>query len=261
MKGSRAKKAAEVDSPTKKDGDLVPTPPAEPRNGAARPGPVPACANYVQLPEEVFRKLCNSLRTNELAGAAAADALLEAAGMGPPSSQGKAAGKLRTDVVASRDDSPSKPRKVMGGFADTVDEIPEVEEIPAPAYDGADDDEPPPKEQREPPKLHLTEAQSKIRTKLEMKLMDDIPMVFGVDDSEELDEGLQEDAQACMLAELIAEPDMQKQRQMMSDWLGKAPDADAVQALTDEVLAKVQQIQAMGDVVGGKKKKKKKNAD
>lgn len=269
MKGSRAKKAAEATGVG--NGELVPTAPSEPRNGPARPAGNPGSSSYVQIPEESFNKICESLRKNDLLGPAAADALMEAAGMGPPSPQGKAASKLRGDVASSRnDEAPAKPKKKMGGFAEAVDEIPDLEtasptgraSLDTSAMDAAHDSETatdhPEKDALEPPELNLTPKQNHMRTDLEMWVMDEIPALYGVDDSEELDEDLQEDGQALQVTLLIAESDPDDQKKLLKAWLKGAPDEEAAQTFIDDMLGKVHKIHELG---AKKKKKKKKVAE
>merc|ERR1712187_821128 len=97
----------------------------------------------------------------------------------------------------------------MGTLPDTPEPV---------ADDGANDAEPE-KAAEEPPELNLSPKQNKMRTDLEMLFMDDIPGLFGVDDSEELDEDLQEDGQATKVTELIAETNPDEQRQKFDKWL------------------------------------------
>eukprot|EP00929_Paragymnodinium_shiwhaense_P095231 TRINITY_DN5622_c0_g1_i4.p1 TRINITY_DN5622_c0_g1~~TRINITY_DN5622_c0_g1_i4.p1 ORF type:complete len:122 (-),score=29.85 TRINITY_DN5622_c0_g1_i4:7-372(-) len=64
--------------------------------------------------------------------------------------------------------------------------------------------------------LDLSPKQNKLRTDLEMWVMDEVPALFGVDDSDELAEELQEDSQADRITELIAEKDAGAQRQAVA---------------------------------------------
>merc|ERR1711879_214307 len=77
---------------------------------------------------------------------------------------------------------------------------------------------------REPPELNLTPKQNQLRTGLEMWVMDELPALFGVDDSEELDEKHQEDAQADQITFLIAETDEAQQDVLVGNWLEAATD-------------------------------------
>jgi len=224
----------------------------------------------VQIPEEVFKRICASLRTNELLGPAAADALEEAAGLrGPSSPQSKAAKELRNNVAENRDDENKKPKKKVGGFTDNVDEIPDIE-VPVSkgrasickeqldsSHDLESNENHPEKDAPEPPELNLTPKQNHMRTDLEMWVMDEIPALYGVDDSEELDEELQEDSQALKVTQLIAEEDPGGMKSLLVSWLLGVPDADAAEAFMSEMIEKAKAIQALG----GKKRKKKKKQE
>jgi len=260
MKGSRAKKAAEAaaagggEAPA---GGLTPVAPQEPRSGPPRPGPIACPVGFVQIQEETFRSLCQQIRTNQLLGAAAADALEEAAGLRATTSpQGSKAKDLRSDVAQSRAEAP-KPKKKVGGFADEVDEIPD---LPDEVVEAAEVDEPPPeKEADELPELNLSPKQNNLRTNLEMWVMDDIPVLFGVDDSEDLEEDLQEDGQADMITRLIAESRPEAQQTLLDAWLKSLPDAKADEKaeFASKCLGDVAKIQELGPKKGGKKKKPK----
>lgn len=314
MKGSRAKKAAEAAAAAEAEaaaaGGLQPTPPAGAREGGPRPGPiVQASGETVQIPADVFAKLCGQLRTSELLGAAAADALEAAAGLRPVASpQCKAAQDLRTDVAQSRDTSKErvkspevelaeamaaasvkmeklaeqvkekrqeveadesrrasketdgenssgpKKKKAMNFSAAPVDEIPDLPE--AEVFSDPEADDQPKEDKPEPPTLNLTPKQNHMRTDLEMWVMDEIPALFGVDDSEELAEDLQEDGQADKLTFLIAETDETAQAQMLDEWVKDAPDPDAKSSFANDLLEKVRAIQALSPKKKKKKKKK-----
>jgi len=270
MKGSRAKKAAEVDGTTKEE-PLSPTAPSAPREGGPRPGPlVQASASGVQIPASEFKKLIGQLRTSELLGAAAADAFEAAAGLRPVASpQSKGAKELRSEVAESREEggSPAKAKKAMNFDAAPVDEIPDLPEesntkkrcsvtdSDAAGHDAEEMENHCQKDAPEPPELNLTPKQNHMRTDLEMWVMDEIPTTFGVDDSEELPENLQEDGQADQITFLIAEKAEGKQDDMLAKWLADCPDPDLKAAFVSELLTKVRAIQALG-----KKKKKKKDA-
>lgn len=262
MKGARAKKAAEV-AEGQASSEIIPNPipPKEPRTSAARPGPGPALQSQedVQINGEVFKKICGQLRTNELLGPSAADALEAAAGLRSPASpQCKAARELRTKVADGRG------VMVFGGH----EEIPEVAESTTKkrqSFQSEEVDENhdaetitshPEKDAPEPPELNLSPKQNHMRTDLEMWIMDEILEVFGVDDSDDLDgDELREDGQATKITQLIAEEDADKHKSMLQSWLSSAKDNDAKDAFITKILEKIGQIQALGP----KKKKKKKN--
>merc|ERR1712194_280136 len=179
------------------------------------------------------------------------DALEEAAGLKEASSpQGKAAADLRSSVADARyEEPPKKPKKKMGGFAEVVDEIPDIEE-----KEEAEEEEAAAEEKKavgsdldlgDPPELNLNPKQNGLRTDLEMWVMDEIPVLFRVDDSEDLDESLQEDFQADIVTHLVAR-DEEERQQLLDSWLKTAPDADAKEAFCTQVLAKVADIQAAG---------------
>lgn len=267
MKGARAKKAAEEAAKAAEaaGGGLEPTPPT---SGAptGRPGPVVQASGNVALPASEFRDIIAKIRSNELLGAAAADALEAAAGSrSSPAPQGKSAKDLRGEVADSREASPEKPKKKGGMKFDDApaEEVPDLkeEEPRRPSVIEADvagheleemanHCE---KDAEEPPELNLSPKQNKMRTDLEMWVMDEIPTLFGVDDSEELDEKLQEDGQADSITFLIAETEEEKQTDLVNKWLGDG-EQDGREDFVNTLLEKVRAIQALGP----KKKKKKK---
>lgn len=256
MKGTRAKKAAEAaEREAAAAAGLEPTPPSEAREGGARPGPI-VQASKVLIPESEWNSLIGQLRTNELLGAAAADAFEAAAGLRPVASpQSKGAKELRGEVADARDDGADKKKK-KGAMMFAAEEPEEIPDYIEPAEEAADADEAeaePKAEREEPPELNLTPKQNHMRTDLEMWVMDEIPALFGVDDSEELAEELQEDGQADKITFLIAESDEGAQDKMANDWLKDAPE-DARGEFVTELLEKVRAIQSLG----AKKKKKKK---
>lgn len=219
----------------------------------------------VTMTEGEFNELLNKLRKNELLGPAAADALEVAAGLkskddiddGSPR-----ATKLRKEVANSREEPEAVPekkekkKKKGAGFA-----FAEPEEIPEVKYEAPPEPEEAPEEEKaaepeEPPELNLTPKQNKMRTDLEMWLMDEVPPLYGVDDSEELEEDLQEDGQAAKATELIAAGTTEKCQPILDKWLKDAPDADKKEEFCTELLGKVTAIVEAGP----KKKKKKKKA-
>jgi len=271
MKGARAKRAAEDAAAVEAGKDIEPKPPAEAREGGPRPGPVvkssSSSGERVLIPAVDFSKLIAQLRTSELLGAAAADAFEAAAGLRPVATpQSKGAKDLRSEVAESREadgSSGATPKKKARGscmFSDgPVDEVPDLPpEAAAPDEADAGEDA---AEKEAPPELSLSPKQNKMRTDLEMWVMDEVPATFGVDDSEELQESLQEDGQADQITFLIAETNEEQQQSLCTKWLQdpeKTPEADALEAFVTELLAKVRAIQALSPK---KKKKKKKAAD
>lgn len=273
MKGSRAKKAAEAAAAA--EGGQEPTPPSQPREGAPRPGPIVGSSGRVQIPATEFKSLIAQLRSNELLGAAAADSFEAAAGLRAVASpQSKGAKDLRSEVAGSREDGGKK--KGMNFDTAVPDEIPDLppdfEEKVAKKRASVTDSDALDHEREqmenhcekdapEPPELNLNPKQNDMRTKLEMWVMDEIPGLFGVDDSEELDEKYQEDAQADQITFLIAERDEEAQEKLANKWLDESPadhpkpDADAKGEFVSEILKKVRKIQELGP----KKKKKKKD--
>merc|ERR550537_1740870 len=97
---------------------------------------------------------------------------------------------------------------------DEPDEIPDIE-----VNEEAEAQEEETPEKEEPPELNLTPKQNHMRTDLEMWVMDEIPALYGVDDSEELEEDLQEDGQALKIPLLIAETDEEQQKRIVGKWL------------------------------------------
>eukprot|EP00929_Paragymnodinium_shiwhaense_P062320 TRINITY_DN3111_c0_g1_i1.p1 TRINITY_DN3111_c0_g1~~TRINITY_DN3111_c0_g1_i1.p1 ORF type:complete len:266 (+),score=103.90 TRINITY_DN3111_c0_g1_i1:84-881(+) len=225
----------------------------------------------VTIPEAEYKEIIAKLRSNELLGPAAADALEVAAGRLSKSDVGGSspkADKLRKEVAANRNDDsapeevpekekPKEKKKKKGAgfmFAEQPEEIPEVEV----AYAEPEPDETPPEEEKpEAPELNLTPKQNKMRTDLEMWLMDEVPGLFGVDDSEELAEELQEDGQAEKATELIAAGSTDSAKEIAESWLKDAPDEGKRDEFITELMEKVQAILDAGPK---KKKKKKKDA-
>lgn len=236
------------------------------------------------IPGAEFRDILTKLRTNELLGPAAADALEAAAGLRTDiCPQSPSAKKLRNEVAESRDEAEvqdSKKEKKKGGAmmfsAEPVEEIPDIpDKAPEPAsakkrasldntateenlksHDVEAHEAESPKDAPEPPELNLNPKQNKLRTDLEMWMMDEIPVLYGVDDSEELDESLQEDGQALQTTLIISEESPEKQRNILEDWLKNPPDDGAKGAFIDLCLEKVSKI-----IEAGPKKKKKKKKD
>lgn len=264
MKGSRAKKQAEEAARAASGGGetaangVAPAPPEKPREGPPRPNlpnGINGAADFVKLPSAEFIRICSQLRTNQLLGAAAADALETAAGISEPQSpQSQKAKTLRSEVAENREEDPPEEKKkkkkgacMFGG---------EAEELPEPEYE-----DPPPDEEEEEqndkpavPDLDLNPKQNKMRTDIEMWVMDEIAVVYGVDDSEELADDLQEDGQADTITFILAEDDETKQQEIVDKWLKDAPDPDAKNDFMTQLLEKCRAVLA----VAPKKKKKKK---
>mmetsp|Transcript_144808 Transcript_144808/g.403483 ORF Transcript_144808/g.403483 Transcript_144808/m.403483 type:complete len:139 (+) Transcript_144808:97-513(+) len=64
--------------------------------------------------------------------------------------------------------------------------------------------------------------QQKLHTDLEMWVMEAVPGLCGVADSDELREELQEDGQAELILKVIATPDTEAMRSLISNWIGDA---------------------------------------
>lgn len=258
MKGSRAKKAAEA------EGVVEPTPPSGSPDKGPRPGPVVQASELMQISKSEFDKLIGQIRTNELLGAAAADALEACAGLRPPASpQSKGAKELREKAADSR---AGGGMKFASGSAEEIPDLPEappkrasVTDADVSGHDMDDMEKHCEKDAPEPPELNLSQKQNGMRTDLELWVMDEIPAMYGVDDSEELPDPLQEDGQADQITFLIAETDEGKQDGLLEKWLGlqECPDADKKAEFVKELLEKVRAIQALSVK---KKKKKKKDA-
>lgn len=243
---------------------MKPVPPSEARERPPRPGGLPRDGEaMVSIPASEFQRICDQLRKNELLGAAAVSALEAAAGLTEAASpQSGKAKELREKVAGSRDaddtdDRPKeeevkKPKKKAMMFA--VEEPEEIPDVVAQETTSAEAEQE--AEQEAPPELALNPKQNKMRTDLEMWVMDEIPALFGVDDSEELEEALQEDGQADQITRLISEGDAAKQEALLLAWLKDAPE-DKRAEFVAEVLGKIEAIQSAGK----KKKKKKKQAE
>lgn len=67
--------------------------------------------------------------------------------------------------------------------------------------------------------------QKNLQTDMEMWFMEAIPAVFGVEDSDELDESLQEDAQADIVEKICSTSNTEESRQTLLTWLAQCPDA------------------------------------
>mmetsp|Transcript_111031 Transcript_111031/g.353811 ORF Transcript_111031/g.353811 Transcript_111031/m.353811 type:complete len:167 (+) Transcript_111031:167-667(+) len=146
--------------------------------------------------------------------------------------------------------------KKVGGFSDQVDEIPDVpanggrrasfnasqiQEVVE--HDGEEDEMP---DSSNVPELSLNPKQNQLRTDLEMWVMDEIPELYGVGDSEELDESLQEDEQCMKITELILLEEQSDQENFLKAWLKDPPDEDDLDNFIDQVMAKVSRIQELG---------------
>jgi len=238
---------------------MKPVPPSEARERPARPGGLPRDGEaMVSIPASEFQRICEQLRRNELLGPAACSALEAAAGLTEAASpQSGKAKELREKVAGSRDaddtdDQVKKPKKKAMMFA--VEEPEEIPDVVAQETTAAEADQE--AEQEAAPELILNPKQNKMRTDLEMWVMDEIPALFGVDDSEELEEALQEDGQADQITKLISEGDAGKQDALLQAWVKDAPE-DKIAEFVAEVLGKIEAIQSAGK----KKKKKKKVVD
>mmetsp|Transcript_57306 Transcript_57306/g.153464 ORF Transcript_57306/g.153464 Transcript_57306/m.153464 type:complete len:128 (-) Transcript_57306:56-439(-) len=60
----------------------------------------------------------------------------------------------------------------------------------------------------------------KLQTDLEMWVMEEMPGVFGVEDSDELREELQEDGQADLIEKVVHAKDTEGMRTMIIKWMG-----------------------------------------
>lgn len=265
-----------------------PSPPSEPRQNPPRPvtvtGQLDEEEEIFYIKASSFYKICRDLRINKLIGPAAADALEAAAGRGQVSEQGAPAKQLRSKVASNRDvakpkEEPNaaqeskdvmpevnveekKPKKRIMQFHDEAEEIPELkesfEEKGKSNEVEAQEEEKGKKAEAEPeeePELNLNPKQNKMRTEFEMWLMDKIPELFGVDDSDELPESLQEDGQALIVTHLIADTSEDTRRARLERWLEVALDVSAKEAFVTELIMKAQAINDAGQ----KKKKKKEN--
>ncbi|CAE7840318.1 kif4 [Symbiodinium sp. CCMP2592] len=66
--------------------------------------------------------------------------------------------------------------------------------------------------------------QQKLQTDMEMWFMEAVPEIFGASDSDDLDESLQEDAQAEIIEKICSTGDCEAMRQTLLDWLAQCPD-------------------------------------
>ncbi|CAE7226447.1 kif4 [Symbiodinium microadriaticum] len=66
--------------------------------------------------------------------------------------------------------------------------------------------------------------QQKLQTDMEMWFMEAVPEIYGASDSDDLDESLQEDAQAEIIAKICSTGDCEAMRQTLLDWLVQCPD-------------------------------------
>lgn len=81
-----------------------------------------------------------------------------------------------------------------------------------------------------------------LRTDLEMWMMDQIPALFGVGDSEELDEALQEEGQSKIIEGLVFEKDEARRRIILEEYLVSSPELSLRDSLIKETLAKIREI-------------------
>mmetsp|Transcript_52861 Transcript_52861/g.64777 ORF Transcript_52861/g.64777 Transcript_52861/m.64777 type:complete len:128 (-) Transcript_52861:96-479(-) len=104
---------------------------------------------------------------------------------------------------------------------------------------GEDDEEDDPRKHECRAKMNQGEVafnfkQKNMQTDMEMWFMEAIPEVFGVDDSDELDESLQEDAQADIVEKICSTNNTEDMRQTLLAWLAQCPD----QARRDDFVGK-----------------------
>mmetsp|Transcript_60780 Transcript_60780/g.181067 ORF Transcript_60780/g.181067 Transcript_60780/m.181067 type:complete len:126 (+) Transcript_60780:71-448(+) len=100
------------------------------------------------------------------------------------------------------------------------------------------------------PKQHEVEEhhrQNHLRTDLEMWLMEGIPELYGVSESEELRESLREDGQASQVEALlqILGADSEAARKMLEEWLHDAQEP-AREAFIQEIMTKATGILTAG---------------
>merc|ERR1712039_861035 len=111
------------------------------------------------------------------------------------------------------------------------------------SFSGADDGDDAQSTKKFAASMEPNNKSVKLQTDMEMWMMDEMPVLFGVDDSDELDESLQEDGQANMIENLVKMPPSM-QAKTLKGWLGAAPDEAARDEFIKTVCEKVQKVQA-----------------
>mmetsp|Transcript_48382 Transcript_48382/g.85185 ORF Transcript_48382/g.85185 Transcript_48382/m.85185 type:complete len:132 (+) Transcript_48382:30-425(+) len=85
---------------------------------------------------------------------------------------------------------------------------------------------------------------TKLQTDMEMWLMDAVPELYGVDDSDMLPEHLQEDAAAEMVVRVCSASDMEVMRSTLTEWVADAPDAGKRDDFVGKAVSMCLKIQA-----------------
>uniref|UniRef100_A0A7S2CJ78 Uncharacterized protein n=1 Tax=Alexandrium andersonii TaxID=327968 RepID=A0A7S2CJ78_9DINO len=88
--------------------------------------------------------------------------------------------------------------------------------------------------------------QQKLQTDLEMWVMDEVPGVFGVDDSDELREELQEDGQAELVEKVCHAKDIDAMRTMITEWLGPEASGSAKDDFVGRFVSLALKVQLAG---------------
>lgn len=88
--------------------------------------------------------------------------------------------------------------------------------------------------------------QKNMQTDMEMWFMEAIPEVFGVEDSDELDESLQEDAQADIVEKICSTNNTEDMRQTLLAWLAQCPDAARRDDFVGKAVSKALKVHLAG---------------
>lgn len=79
-----------------------------------------------------------------------------------------------------------------------------------------------------------------------MWFMEAIPEVFGVEDSDELDESLQEDAQVDIVEKICSTNNTEDMRQTLLAWLAQCPDAARRDDFVGKAVSKALKVHLAG---------------
>merc|ERR1719193_482 len=81
---------------------------------------------------------------------------------------------------------------------------------------------------------------------IEMWFMDEIPTLFGVDDSDELDEHFQEDSQAELVQHLVDSSNDDLMKRDIHDWFQKKIPSSKISSIESDLIKKIHQLRSLG---------------
>lgn len=93
---------------------------------------------------------------------------------------------------------------------------------------------------------NLNMKQLNMRTKIEMWLMDEVPSLFGVDDSDELDEHFQEDSQAELVQHLVDAPNDDVMKRDIHKWFRDKISSSKIGSVEGQLIKKIHELRDLG---------------